>query len=51
MTPRRFPPPCAHATTMFFPHFVGDACTMLLMRTGVVERIEHRHDLLTIFWR
>jgi hypothetical protein len=29
MTARRFPPPLVcrqHATTMFFPHFVGDAC-------------------------
>jgi hypothetical protein len=40
-----------HATTMFFPHFVGGACCTRagLMRTGLVELIERRHDLLTIF--
>ena len=31
-----------HATTMLFPHFVGDACPREpgLMRTGLVELIE-----------
>jgi|SRR5215471_5828338 len=37
-----------HVTTMFFPAFRRDACAI----AGVVEPIEHRHDLLTVgIWR
>ena len=30
-----------HATTMFVPHFVGDACTMVLFRTGLIEALDY----------
>jgi hypothetical protein len=30
----------APATT-FIPHFVGDACTMVLFRTGLIEALDY----------
>jgi hypothetical protein len=30
-----------HATTMFFPHFVGNACMLVLFGTGLVEALDY----------
>jgi len=29
-----------HAATTSIPHFVGDACTMVLFRTGLIEALD-----------